>query len=110
MTGTDITVYGVQVVALGAIVWGAMKGISWKLDQDMQPGERRKRIKRATSWLLGPSAGAVAYGMGFLDVGMVAKHAAWGWVGAAFFGALGTATAWITHTATKAAPLSKLPK
>ncbi len=112
LNGADLAIYTGQVLGLGTVVWGAMKGISKKIDADTPPGARRHTIKVWTSWTIGPAAGVILYGLGFLHVAHEMEHPAFGWIGAAFFGGLGTGTAWGVHQLTKlnGKKKSKLPK
>ena len=89
----------VAVLGLGGFVWSSLKGLSWKLDKDMPPGDRRHRIKFWASWLMGPFLGLLFYAMGFLPV----PGPAWaGWIGAPVMGLIGSFIAGWRHSRTKA--------
>ena len=84
---TALAAYTIEVAALGGTTWGAMKGFTWQLDSSMSASKGRRRLKFWTAQLFGPLAGIAAHGMGFL---VSPKQGTWGYVGAAFFGYLGT--------------------
>ena len=108
-----LAAYTIEVATLGGVTWGAMKGLTIQLDSTMSASKNRKNIKRWSAQLFGPLAGIAAHGMGWL---VSPKQGTWGYVGAAFFGYLGTWVAVGAHhgieavKAKVAAKKSRLPE
>ena len=93
-TIATLATYSVEVLALGGLTWGAMKGFTIQLDSTMEAGKKRKRIKFWTAQLFGPLAAVAAHAMGFL----VSPEAGFGgYVGAALFGYMATRSAVGAH-------------
>lgn len=110
---STLATYSVEVLALGGLTWGAMKGFTIQLDSTMSAGKKRKRIKFWTAQLFGPLAAMGAHAMGFL---VSPSAGLGGYVGAALFGYMATWSAVGAHHGVEAiqakskAKKSRLPQ